>query len=206
MNNHVIENNMIDEDMNNHVIGNNMIDGDMNSLCVNIKCENIYNNCMSEMKTIDETETRSDTSSDSEESTSSIQITKEFQEHVIKYVRLDDLMKQKMEEIAELKDEIAEIRGQLKPCEQSILTFLDKSNEAAIKITGGSLIKKQIEKKAPLNQDIIKSSLSEKVKDANIISEIMELIETKRPTSTRVDLKRTGNRKIKEPKKVTKKT
>jgi hypothetical protein len=123
-----------------------------------------------------------------------IKITKEFQENVIKYVKLDDLIKQKQEELNELKE-------QLKPCEQYIIACLDTLNESEIGITNGSLIKKKVEKKAPLSQDMIKSALTEKLKDANAVEELMKSMENKRGVSTKVDLKRKGGTAPRQPKK-----
>lgn len=139
-------------------------------------------------ETITEVHDSNDSSGSSEEEKNKlagIKITKEFQENVIKYVKLDDLIKQKQEELNELKE-------QLKPCEQYIIACLDTLNESEIGITNGSLIKKKVEKKSPLNQDMIKSALSEKIKDANAVEEIMKLMENKRGVSTKVDLKRKG--------------
>jgi DNA-binding protein len=154
---------------------------------------------MSSSDSIDETNTETITeindSNDSSDSSSEeqkeknklagIKITKEFQENVIKYVKLDDLIKQKQEELNELKE-------QLKPCEQYIIACLDTLNESEIGITNGSLIKKKVEKKTPLNQDMIKSVLLEKLKDANAVEELLKSMENKRGVSTKVDLKRKG--------------
>ena len=135
---------------------------------------------------IHDSNSQSNDSSSGEEANklSSIKITKEFQENVIKYVKLDDLIKQKQEELSELKE-------QLKPCEQYIISSLDTLNESSIGITNGTLIKKKVEKKSPLNQEIIKAGLLKKLKDANAVEELLKLIEGERSSTTRTDLKRT---------------
>ena len=135
---------------------------------------------------IHDSNSNSNDSSSEEEANklSSIKITKEFQENVIKYVKLDDLIKQKQEELSELKE-------QLKPCEQYIISSLDTLNESSIGITNGTLIKKKVEKKSPLNQEIIKAGLLKKLKDANAVEELLKIIEGERTTATRTDLKRT---------------
>ncbi len=160
-------------------------------------------------ETVTEIHDSNSSSESSEEETeknklAGIKITKEFQENVIKYVKLDDLIKQKQEELSELKE-------QLKPCEQYILACLDTLNESEIGITNGSLIKKKVEKKAPLSAEMIKSALLEKVKDANVVEEILKSMENKRATTSRVDLKRKAGaaprpqKKAKQVKKTTKK-
>jgi hypothetical protein len=129
----------------------------------------------------------SSSSSSSEESkkkVSNVKITKEFQENVIKYVKLDDLIKQKQEELTELKK-------QLKPCEQFILSSLDSLNESSIGITNGTLVKKKVETKTPLSTDIIKAGLLKKFNDANAVEELVKMIEGERALKTKTDLKRT---------------
>lgn len=132
--------------------------------------------------------TEGSTSSEEEQVTanklSKVKITKEFQENVIKYVKLDDLLKIKQEEMAALKE-------QIKPCEQYLLTALSALNEESIGITNGSLIKKKVETKKSLSGEIIKNSLLEKIKDINVVEDIMKTMESKRETTTRTDLKRT---------------
>lgn len=132
-------------------------------------------------------DSNSDGSSSTEETDNKlagIKITKQFQENVIKYVKLDDLIKQKQSEISELKE-------QLKPCEAYIITSLESLNESSIGITNGTLVKKKVEKKSSLNPEIIKAGLLKKLKDANAVEELLKLIEGERSTTTRTDLKRT---------------
>jgi seryl-tRNA synthetase len=129
----------------------------------------------------------SSSSSESGEKVTSVKITKEFQENVIKYVKLDDLIKQKQGELSELKE-------QIKPCEQYIISSLESLNESSIGITNGTLVKKKVEKKAAINPDIIKAGLSKKLKDANAVEELLKLIEGERALTTKTDLKRTTAR------------
>lgn len=126
----------------------------------------------------------SSSSEENEKELKQIKITKEFQENIIKYVKLDDLIKQKQEELTELKN-------QLKPCEQYILTSLESLNETSIGITNGSIIKKSVEKKSALSSDMIKAALLEKVADANAVEDIIKSMESKRTVTVKADLKRT---------------
>lgn len=111
----------------------------------------------------------------------------EFQESVKKYITYDNQIKQRENEIAELKK-------QKKPVEQIILTCFDKFGETMIEITGGKLRKNKSETKIPLTMDIIKSALQEKLKDPKDVEYIMEKIENRQKVS-RVNLKRTVLRK-----------
>jgi hypothetical protein len=135
--------------------------------------------------------------------TDSVNVTKEFQENVIKFVKIDDLIRKKTTELAELK-------SQKKPIETFILKYLDQVNETVVEITNGKLRKNKSETKAGLTIDIIKEAIEKKVKDPKIVEEILKSMEDLRPKATRVNLKRTSVRdKIKAKtsvKKVIKKT
>lgn len=128
------------------------------------------------------------TSYDDGKSVQSVKVSKEFQENVLKFVKLDDLVRKKQQELSELKE-------QRKPCEQYILKYLDKVDQNMIEISDGKLRKNKSETKAALSQDIIKASIAEKVKDPQIVEEILKTMEDKRPLSTHINIKRTGGKK-----------
>lgn len=137
----------------------------------------------------DVTEPEIDDSDDSDEESihsqaSRVRITKEFGENVIKYVKYDDLIKKREQEIKELKEK-------RKPCEQYIIEYLDKIGENTIDITNGKLKKNKSETKVPLKQEIIKEAITARIADPKIADEIMKLMDEKRPTQVRVNLKRT---------------
>lgn len=128
-----------------------------------------------------------DTDSDDEieKEANELQVTKEFQENVIKYVKLHDLITKKNEEIRELKK-------MKKPCEDYILKYLDKVKVNSVEVTDGKLRKNQSENKVPLSQDIIKDAIAKKVSDPKVIEEILKSIEN-RATKIQVNIKRTKN-------------
>jgi len=139
----------------------------------------------SKAKTIDEILQEDIDESDSSESEEeTIEVPKEFQEKVIKYINLDDLIRKKTEEIKELKN-------QRKPCEDYILEYLEKVGETTIDITGGKLIKNKSETKVPLSFDTIKDAISDKITDPKIIKEILTKM-TDRPKKVNVNIKRTS--------------
>ena len=125
---------------------------------------------------------------DDGKSVQSVKVSKEFQENVLKFVKLDDLVRKKQQELSELKE-------QRKPCEQYILQYLDKVDQNMIEISDGKLRKNKSETKAALSQDIIKASIAEKIKDPQIVEEILKNMENKRPLSTHINIKRTGGQK-----------
>lgn len=129
------------------------------------------------------------------------QISKEFQENVVKFVKLDDLIRKKQEELAELK-------SQKKPCEEFILKYMDKIGETMIEISHGKLRKNKSETKRALSQDDIKKAISTEIKDINKVEQVMKTMDDGRPLNTHINLKRTGERITKgkkRPKKVEKK-
>lgn len=131
---------------------------------------------------------------DDGKSVQSVKITKEFQENVLKFVKLDDLIRKHQEELAELKK-------QKKPYEQHILKELDKINQTTISISDGKLRRNKSETKTALNQDVIKSAIFEKVKDPQLVEEILKTMDEKRQVTTHVNIKRTGGKRKKRAKK-----
>lgn len=130
----------------------------------------------------------------------SVNVTKEFQENVIKFVKIDDLIRKKTTELAELK-------SQKKPIENFILKYLDQVNETVVEITNGKLRKNKSETKSGLTVDIIKEAIEKKIKDPKVVEEILKNMEDMRPKATRVNLKRTSVReKLKATKTSVKKT
>lgn len=135
-------------------------------------------------------------------------ITTEFKEKVINYVKIDDIIRKKMEEIRELKNK-------KKPCEEYIIRFLEKEDAGFITVAGGKLVKNESETKAPLKAEMIKEAIKEGIQAKKLVDsadvdkcnkitdEILELMEKKRPMQKRINLKRTfaGEAKKKAPKK-----
>lgn len=118
------------------------------------------------------------------ESLDNVLVSKEFKENVVKYIKYDDLIKQKQDEMNNLKE-------QRKPCEGFILKYLDQINQTAISVSDGQLMKKKTESKKPLSQDIINAVLMDKIKDPKKVEEILKSMDGKRPMVENVNLRRT---------------
>lgn len=126
---------------------------------------------------------------------------KEFKDRVLSYIKIDDLIRLKTEEIKELKEK-------KKPCEEYIIRYLEKAKGDHINIIDGKLIKNETETKAPLKLDIIKDSIKEEMtkqqivvdptKCDELINEMLERMEQKRPITKKVSIKRTFNKKNKK--------
>lgn len=135
-------------------------------------------------------------------------VTDEFKESVIAFIKTDDLIRQRQEDIKELKEK-------KKPYEEFILRYLDKVDQNVVAVQGSTLRKNQSETKMPLKLDIIKAAIFEgikkeqpapdEVKCKELVEQIVELMETKRPTTVRVNLKRTFNKEKDESSKSSKK-
>lgn len=113
-----------------------------------------------------------------------VQISRKFQENVVKYVKYDDLIKKK-------KEEIKLLNAELKPCEEYILKYLDKCDDKTVHITGGKLKKDRRESKQSIKQEHIKETLLEKIKDPQMVEDIMRSVDDKRETKETFNIKRT---------------
>jgi len=116
-----------------------------------------------------------------------VEVTKEFQENVVKFVKMDDLIRQKQAEIKELRDKRV-------VCEKFILGYLQDVGENVIEITNGKLRRNKADTKVPLSIDIIKKAIEEDVANPATVEKIMKRMDDIRPTSSRVNLKRTSGR------------
>lgn len=128
----------------------------------------------------------SDSDTDLEDEAENLQVSKEFEENVIKFVKLDDLIRKKNEEVRELKK-------MKKPCEEFIIKYLDKVDIACVDISDGKLRRNKSENKVAINYDTIKEAIAKKIVDPKVVEEILKLVD-QRPTKTNVNIKRTKNR------------
>jgi hypothetical protein len=123
-----------------------------------------------------------------------------FKQYLEKYIKYDNLIKEKNQEIKELKQK-------KKPCEDNIISFLEKHNRTHIDLekTGSRIVKNTKIIKEPIKEILIKESINMGMKKENIviddkkceevISSIMELLDSKRKTKTRTSLSRKSNLK-----------
>lgn len=123
-----------------------------------------------------------------DEDADKLEISVEFQENVIKYVKIDDLIKKKNREIRELKKN-------KKTCEDYIIKYLDEIDESIIDISNGKLKKNEYKTKKPLNKQIIQKTLLDEFKDADTVNKLLDMMNKNRPVTVKVSLKRTNNRK-----------
>jgi len=112
------------------------------------------------------------------------QISKEFQEKVQLWVKLDDALR-------ELRVKSKDITQEKKELEEYILQYLDEIGEKSIGITDGNLRKNVSKTKAPLKKENIYNTIKDLTKDETKASTITNQIFENRPLTERVNLKRT---------------
>jgi hypothetical protein len=155
----------------------------------------------SKISSVEDSENVSSKISSKKEKDKDKSVSNDFKEKIISFIKVDDLIRKKQEEIKELKDKKEEF-------EEYILKFMDKSEASFVNIPGGKLIKNQSESKAPLKIEVIKESIIEGIKkekltdseevNKKVIEEIIELMEIKRGKVNRINLKRTFERTTKK--------
>lgn len=125
-----------------------------------------------------------------------------FASKVKMYVKLDDQIKIKKEEMKDLNDK-------LKPLEQWLVEYMGKKKIDEVDITSGKLIRNEVEVKGPLKPTIIGETIMEKIKQDKIFDtddkcikateDIIKTMETKREVSIRTNIKRLGMKQARKP-------
>ena len=112
----------------------------------------------------------------------------QFKELVIEWVKLDDIIRTKMNELKEIKND-------KKSLEEYILESMEKLGESVIDISDGKLRLNKTQSKSALKEATIQETLTQFTKDSQQASLMTKHIFENRPTVERVNLKRTFNRK-----------
>jgi seryl-tRNA synthetase len=137
--------------------------------------------------------------SDSEQEDVQQKVTKVFRKNVLKWVELDDSVRQLKAKIKEINEKVKEINHEKEKFEEPIITFLSQVNEDAVMLKDGGKLSKNISKqKAPLKKEFIHKALVELVHDTNKAMTMTDHIINSRPTVEKINLKRI---KAREPKK-----
>jgi hypothetical protein len=118
---------------------------------------------------------------------------KEFINSIKSWVAIDD-------KIRKLNEEIKTLKNEKKEYETDILQGFDKMDENVVAISDGKLKKNVSKAQTPLKKDIIHKSIFEFLKDEKKTLDILEHMNSSRPTVERINLKRTKNREGKEDK------
>lgn len=116
----------------------------------------------------------------------------QFKELVVEYVKLDDLIREK-------NNEIKDIKNDKKQLEEYIIECMEKLDESVIDISDGKIRVNKTKTKSGLKQQYIQESLKELTKDCVQAELMTKHILENRPVTERTNLKRTFNR-VKKPK------
>ena len=114
----------------------------------------------------------------------------EFKKVVVQWVQLDDIIREKMAELKEIKTD-------KKSLEEYILESMDKLDEEMIDISDGKLRVNKSKRTAALKQEYIQETLKEFTNDASQAEQMTKLILGKRQIVETKKLSRTFTRKPK---------
>jgi hypothetical protein len=129
-------------------------------------------------------------------------ISHDVTEKIVAYVRIDDMIRKKQEEMRELKE-------MKKPCEEVIIKYLEMNEQDHFTLgkSGGKIVKQERKIQAPLKMEMVKDAIKEhlikeKIVDTDdrcvqIFENISKLINIKRPITTKVTVRRSLKRKPK---------
>jgi uncharacterized protein YjhX (UPF0386 family) len=140
------------------------------------------------------------------ESDESRAVPKNFREKIIKFIKLDDLIR---EETIAYKEKMETLKSQKEEVSGYILRHLEDVGEKEIDLeTKGKISKYTSTRKSGLNKDIIQQSIYEKLKNDKLVKTddegrmlaqaTYEIMEGKREVKTKVTLKRTIKREKKQ--------
>ena len=114
----------------------------------------------------------------------------QFKNLVCEWVKLDDIIRTKNNEIKEIKNDKKQI-------EEYILGCMDKLDENVIDISDGKLRINKTKSKSGLNKNYLQESLAKLTQDPTKATSMTKHILENRPTTERINLKRTFNRQNK---------
>lgn len=118
-------------------------------------------------------------------------VTEEFKEMVVNWVKIDD-------QIRDLKASVKELTDEKKQYEEFIIEYMSNAQENIINISDGKLRLNKSTTKAPLKEENITESLIKYTNDKLKAEQLTKFIYENRPTSSRVNIKRTKFRKKKK--------
>lgn len=136
----------------------------------------------------------------------------ELMEKIIKYIKIDDSIKEKQKEI---RQQVKCLKTQKADMEKYIITYLESINQEFVNIEGAAKLTKTVSTtRGAIKEDNIKTSLVDGIKKQNInldskkvdelLESVMEFVEKNRPTKTRTYIKRTKGKTEKNLRKIVK--
>jgi len=121
------------------------------------------------------------------ESPKQIQVSNDFKNKIVRWVKLDD-------DLRKIRETVKEINDEKKQAEEYILSYLDNIGQSEIAIDDGKLTKQVSKSQAPLKKENIQKALNDIVKDDNKASMMAEHILKSRETKEKISLRRVKER------------
>jgi hypothetical protein len=116
-----------------------------------------------------------------------IQVSNDFKNKIVRWVKLDD-------DLRKIRETVKEINDEKKQAEEYILSYLDNIGQSEIAIDDGKLTKQVSKSQAPLKKENIQKALNDIVKDDNKASLMAEHILKSRETKEKISLRRVKER------------
>ena len=115
------------------------------------------------------------------------QVSNDFKDKIIRWVKLDD-------DLRKIRETVKEINDEKKQAEEYILSYLDNIGQSEIAITDGKLTKQVSKSQAPLKKENIQKALNDIVKDDNKAALMADHILKSRETKEKISLRRVKER------------
>lgn len=123
----------------------------------------------------------------------------ELMEKIIKYIKIDDSIKEKQKEI---RDQVKCLKTQKNDMEKYIIGYLENINQEFVNIEGTAKLTKTVTtSKGVIKPDNIKTSVVDSIKKQNIkideqkinnlLEDVLEFVDKNRPIKTKTYIKRT---------------
>jgi hypothetical protein len=110
-------------------------------------------------------------------------VTSEFQDKVIRYLKIEDILK-------DTQKEIKGLRNEKKKCEDFIIVYLKKLEADHINVNGGKLNVHETKRKGALKPEYIKQVLIDELKDESIVEKLIKRVDDKRPVVVKSTLRK----------------
>ena len=116
-----------------------------------------------------------------------IQVSNDFKNKIVRWVKLDD-------DLRKIRETVKEINDEKKQAEEYILSYLDNIGQSEIAIDDGKLTKQVSKSQAPLKKENIQKALFDITKDDSKASMMAEYILKSRETKEKVSIRRVKER------------
>jgi len=121
----------------------------------------------------------------------------QFLEEVVKYVKIDDIIRQ---ETTEYKNKLKHLKEQKESLEKNLIVYLELQKQNCVNFKGGNLITSERKSVGAVKPIYIKESVFEEIEKTQLITDeqekkqfiddVIELIQNKRPVKIKKTLKR----------------